>query len=104
MPCPRGGHGNTFYAPLVNSPQENISDELLRDETISPDDNFENVEFDDDKISISSVEENSKMLVKRKFVPLKLSSFFNPLPKQANTSFDHAAPSNPTVLTVNPTE
>ena len=79
---------------------------MLRDENISTDDNFENVEFDDDKISISSVEETSKMLAKRKFVPSKLSSFFNPVPKQAKTSFDYAAPSNPTVLTddvVNPT-
>ena len=90
----------------IDSPQENIGDELLCDENSSTDDNFENVEFDDDKISISSVEETSKMLAKRKFVPSKLSSFFNPVPKQAKTSFDHAAPSNPTVLTdavVNPT-
>ena len=40
-------------------------------------------------------------------MPSKLSSFFNPVPKQAETSFDYAAPSNPTVLTdddvVNPT-
>ena len=83
----------------IDSPQENIGDELLCDENSSTDDNFENVEFDDDKISISSVEETSKMLAKRKFVPSKLSSFFNPVPKQAKTSFDHAAPSNPTVLT-----
>ena len=38
----------------IKSPQENIGDELL--ENISTDDNFENVEFDDDKILISSVE------------------------------------------------
>ena len=46
------------------------------------------------------------MLVKRKLVPSKLSSFFNPVPKQAKTSFYYAAPTNPTVLTddvVNPT-
>ena len=78
---------------------ENISTELFCDENISTDDNFENVEFDDDKISISSMEETSKMLVKQKLVPSKLSSFFHPVPKQAKTSFDHAAPSNPTVLT-----
>ena len=72
---------------------------MLRDENISTDDNVENVEFDDDKILISSMEETSKMLVKRKFVPSTLTSFFNPVPKQAKTSFDHAVPSNPTVLT-----
>ena len=32
-------------------------------------------------------------------MPSKLSSFFNPVSKQAKTSFDYAAPSNPTVLT-----
>ena len=39
-------------------------------------------------------------------MPSKLSSFFNPVPKQAKTSFGYAVPSNPTVLTddvVNPT-
>ena len=41
----------------IDSPQENIGDELFLDENITTDDNFENVEFDDDKISISSVEE-----------------------------------------------
>ena len=90
---------NTKLVSSIDSPQENIGDELFLDENITTDDNFENVEFDDDKISISSVEETSKMLAKRKFVPSKLSSFFNPVPKQAKTSFDHAAPSNPTVLT-----
>ena len=39
----------------MEASQENISDELLRDENISTDDNVENVEFDDDKILISSV-------------------------------------------------
>ena len=46
------------------------------------------------------------MLVKWKFVSSNLTSFFNPVPKQAKTSFDHAVPSNPTVLTeavINPT-
>ena len=40
----------------MEASQENIGDELLRDENISTDDNVENVEFDDDKILISSVE------------------------------------------------
>ena len=54
----------------MEASQENIGDELLRDENISIDDNSENVDVDDDKISISSVEETSKMQqsVKRKFV------------------------------------
>ena len=49
----------------IDSPQENISTELFRDENFSTDDNFENVEFDDDQISISSMEETSKMSVKQ---------------------------------------
>ena len=48
----------------MEASQENIGDELLRDENISIDDISENVEIHDDKISISSVEETSKMLVK----------------------------------------
>ena len=48
----------------MEASQENIGDELLRDEYISIDDISENVEIHDDKISISSVEETSKMLVK----------------------------------------
>ena len=69
----------------MEASQENIGDELLRDENISIDDISENVEVDDDKISISSVEETSKMQqsVKRKFVPSKLTAFFNPVSKQA---------------------
>ena len=67
---------NWSVYPLISSTksgprpelEENIGDELLRDEYISIDDNSENVEVDDDKISISSVEETSKMQqsVKRK--------------------------------------
>ena len=48
----------------IDSPQENIGDELFRDENISTDDNFENVEFDDDKILISSVLAACKRLPK----------------------------------------
>ena len=85
----------------MEASQENIGDELLRDENISIDDISENVEVDDDKISISSVEETSKMQqsVKRKFVPSKLTSFFNPVSKQAMTSSDHDESSHPTVST-----
>ena len=62
----------------METSQENIGDELLRDENISIDDISENVEIDDDKISISSVEEASKMqkAVKRKFVPSNLKVDF----------------------------
>ena len=40
----------------MESSQENIHDESLREGNVTTDDNFENVEIDDDKISISSVE------------------------------------------------
>ena len=57
--------------------QENMGDELLRDENNSTYCNSENEEINDDKISISSVEETSKLQkpVKQKFVPSKLTSF-----------------------------
>ena len=66
--------GFSECAKAEETTQENIGDQLLRDENISIDDISENVKIDDDKISISSVEEASKMqkAVKRKFMPSKV--------------------------------
>ena len=50
----------TKTVPSMEASQENIGNELLRDENNSIDGNSENVEIDDDKISISSVEETFK--------------------------------------------
>ena len=69
--------------------QENIGDELLRDENFSTDDNSNNVPLDHDKRSISSVEETSKMQNKKnKVCAFKDDFLLNPVPKQGLASKD----------------